>query len=151
VVSAFSLRLSAEVREPELISIIDESLLELVAERSQKAQFGSSRVGWARSSESIPQGCPCLLRMTSGLSVWKGSAQSLLCWRGAAKVPMVDLGCPEVTLELRATASLARQLAKQGKRDDARAILAEIYGWFTQGFDTRDLRDANALLEKLTT
>jgi len=51
--------------------------------------------------------------------------------------------------ELRATVSLARLLAKQGKRDEARATLAEIYGWFTEGFDTADLKDAKALLEEL--
>jgi hypothetical protein len=41
-------------------------------------------------------------------------------------------------------------LAKQGKRDEARAMLAEIYGWFTEGFDTADLKDANALLDELS-
>ena len=51
--------------------------------------------------------------------------------------------------ELRATTSLARLLAKQGRRDEARAMLAEIYGWFTEGFDTADLKDAKALLEVL--
>ena len=51
--------------------------------------------------------------------------------------------------ELRATTSLARLLAKQGRRDEARAMLGEIYGWFTEGFDTRDLKDAKALLDEL--
>jgi class 3 adenylate cyclase/tetratricopeptide (TPR) repeat protein/ribosomal protein L40E len=51
--------------------------------------------------------------------------------------------------ELRATMSLARLLAKQGKRDEARAMLAEIYNWFTEGFDTADQKDAKALLETL--
>ena len=45
--------------------------------------------------------------------------------------------------------SLARLLAKQGRRDEARAMLAEIYGWFTEGFDTADLKDAKALLDEL--
>jgi class 3 adenylate cyclase/tetratricopeptide (TPR) repeat protein len=52
--------------------------------------------------------------------------------------------------ELRATTSLARLLAKQGKRDEARAMLAEIYNWFTEGFDTADLKVAKALLECLS-
>ena len=52
--------------------------------------------------------------------------------------------------ELRATTSLARLLAKQGRRDEARQILAEIYGWFTEGFDTADLKDAKALLDELS-
>ena len=51
--------------------------------------------------------------------------------------------------ELRATTSLARLVAKQGKRHEARRMLADIYGWFTEGFDTADLKDARALLDEL--
>jgi hypothetical protein len=51
--------------------------------------------------------------------------------------------------ELRATANLARLLCKQGMRDEARAMLADIYGWFTEGFDAADLKDAKALLNEL--
>jgi predicted ATPase len=54
------------------------------------------------------------------------------------------------SLELRATTSLARLLDKQGTRDEARRMLAEIYGWFTEGFDTADLKDAKALLDALS-
>ena len=46
--------------------------------------------------------------------------------------------------------SLSRLLQKQGKKDEARRMLAEIYGWFTEGFDTADLKDAKALLEELS-
>jgi len=53
------------------------------------------------------------------------------------------------SFELRATTSLARLLAKQGHRVEARTILAEIYNWFTEGFDTPDLNDAKALLDEL--
>jgi predicted ATPase len=51
--------------------------------------------------------------------------------------------------ELRAIMSLARLLANQGHRDEARLMLAEVYGWFTEGFDTADLKDAKALLNEL--
>jgi predicted ATPase/class 3 adenylate cyclase len=51
--------------------------------------------------------------------------------------------------ELRATVSLARLLTSQGKRDEARTMLAEIYNWFTEGFDTADLKDAKTLLDEL--
>src|SRR5208283_1402607 len=51
--------------------------------------------------------------------------------------------------ELRATMRLARLLAKQGRRDEARTLLADIYAWFTEGFDTADLIDAKALLDEL--
>jgi predicted ATPase len=51
--------------------------------------------------------------------------------------------------ELRAVLSLARLLIAQGHRDDARVMLGEIYRWFTEGFDTADLRNARALLDEL--
>jgi predicted ATPase/DNA-binding winged helix-turn-helix (wHTH) protein len=54
------------------------------------------------------------------------------------------------SFELRATTSLARQLGKQGKRDEARAMLEAIYVWFTEGFDTADLKEAKALLDELS-
>jgi predicted ATPase len=53
------------------------------------------------------------------------------------------------SLSLSATTSLARLLAGQGRHEEARAMLAEIYGWFTEGFDTADLKDAKALLDDL--
>ena len=53
------------------------------------------------------------------------------------------------SLELRATVSLARLLDKQDRRDEARAMLADVYSWFTEGFDTADLKDAKALLDEL--
>jgi predicted ATPase len=51
--------------------------------------------------------------------------------------------------ELRAATSLARLWHDQGKRDEAHDLLAPIYGWFTEGFDTRDLKEAKTLLEEL--
>ena len=53
------------------------------------------------------------------------------------------------TFELRAATDLARLWQRQGKRDEARDLLAPVYGWFTEGFDTRDLKDARALLGEL--
>lgn len=52
--------------------------------------------------------------------------------------------------ELRATTSLARLLFDTNRRAEARTILAEIYNWFTEGFDTLDLKDAKALLAELS-
>jgi len=51
--------------------------------------------------------------------------------------------------ELRAAASLARLRRDQGRRAEARDLLAPIYGWFTEGFDTPDLKEAKALLDEL--
>jgi predicted ATPase len=52
--------------------------------------------------------------------------------------------------ELRAVMSLSRLWQRQGKKEGARQLLAEIYGWFTEGFDTKDLQEAKALLEELS-
>jgi predicted ATPase len=51
------------------------------------------------------------------------------------------------SLELRATTSLARLWQQQSKQQEAHQLLSEIYGWFTEGFDTKDLQEAKALLE----
>jgi predicted ATPase len=51
--------------------------------------------------------------------------------------------------ELRAAMSMARLWRDQGKRDEARDLLAPVYGWFTEGFDTLDLKEAKALLDEL--
>ena len=51
--------------------------------------------------------------------------------------------------ELRAAMSLARLWRDQGKVQQARELLAPVYGWFTEGFDTRDLKEAKALLDEL--
>jgi len=53
------------------------------------------------------------------------------------------------SLELRAATSLARLWQQQGKQAEARTLLASVYGWFTEGFDTADLYEARALLEAL--
>jgi len=51
--------------------------------------------------------------------------------------------------ELRAATNLARLWGEQGRRGEARELLAPVYGWFTEGFDTADLRDAGKLLSEL--
>ena len=68
------------------------------------------------------------------------------CFRRAMELAR---GRAEKSLELRAATSLARLLAARGRRDDARTILAPIYGWFTEGFDTADLVAAKAVLADL--
>ncbi|MGE0823393.1 MAG: hypothetical protein AB7G75_29345 [Candidatus Binatia bacterium] len=52
--------------------------------------------------------------------------------------------------ELRAATSLARLWQSQDKTTEARALLAPVYDWFAEGFDTKDLQEAKALLEELT-
>ena len=54
------------------------------------------------------------------------------------------------SLELRATVSLARLWQQQGKQAEAHKMLSEIYNWFTEGFDTKDLQEAKTLLDELS-
>ena len=63
----------------------------------------------------------------------------------------LDLACGrgEKSLELRAATSLARLWHGQDRHDDARGLLTGIYGWFTEGFNTADLRAARRLLERI--
>jgi predicted ATPase len=69
--------------------------------------------------------------------------------RHSVIAPPVGLARVAKSWELRAAMSMARLWLDQGKRDEARQLLAPIYAWFTEGFDTRDLQDAKALLEEL--
>jgi predicted ATPase len=64
----------------------------------------------------------------------------------------LDVACRQEakSLELRAAMSLSRLWQQQGKRQAARDLLAEVYDWFTEGFDTADLQEARALLQELT-
>jgi predicted ATPase len=53
------------------------------------------------------------------------------------------------SLELRVVVSLARLWQQQGKQAEAHQMLAEVYNWFTEGFDTKDLQEAKALLDEM--
>jgi predicted ATPase len=65
------------------------------------------------------------------------AAIEVACWQGAR------------LFELRATVSLARLLKQQGATHEGHQMLAEVYGWFAEGFDLPDLKEAKALLEEL--
>jgi len=82
-----------------------------------------------------------LLKEPAGLS-----REAELCFRRAVQITR---GRQQKSLELRAVTSLSRLLNRQGKREEARQMLAEIYGWFSEGFDTADLKEAKALLDEL--
>jgi predicted ATPase len=74
-------------------------------------------------------------------------AEAVSCFREAIKLARHQSA---KSWELRATTSLARLLAAQDRCEEARAMLADIYNWFTEGFDTVDLKDAKALLDELS-
>jgi predicted ATPase len=79
-----------------------------------------------------------------GARLASAMTEAARCWRQA-----LDLARRQhaKSLELRAALSLARLGQRQGKRAEAHALLAPVYGWFTEGFDTADLQEAKALLD----
>ena len=90
---------------------------------------------------------PELHRLKGELLLARGpesSADAEACFRQAIAIARRQRAR---SLELRAVMSLSRVYHRQGKQDEVRPMLAEIYGWFTEGFDTVDLREAKALLQ----
>jgi len=75
-----------------------------------------------------------------------GSAEAETCYLKALEVARAQ---EARSLELRAATSLARLWGEQGRRAEARDLLAPVYGWFTEGFDTPDLKEAKTLLDEL--
>jgi class 3 adenylate cyclase len=91
-----------------------------------------------------------LLRLRGELALMRDASnvpEAERCFRSAIEIAG---GQEARSWELRATTSLARLLCNQGKRNEARAMLGEMYGWFTEGFDTADLMDARTLLDELS-
>ncbi len=74
-------------------------------------------------------------------------AEAEACFKQAIEIA---LGQSAKSFELRAAMGLARLWQGEGKRTEARDLLASVYDWFTEGFDTADLKDAKALLDDLT-
>ena len=112
------------------LSLIEESLAQI------------ARPGWAER---------CHLAEVLRLKGWMLSLQNGA--EGAEQNYLASLDVARQqhakSWELRTSTSLARQWQSQGKRHAAHGLLAPIYGWFTEGFDTKDLQEAKALLEAL--
>jgi predicted ATPase len=93
---------------------------------------------------------PELHRLQGELMLAAGGARDLVgaesCFRRAIELARSEAAR---SWELRAATSLARMWAEQGERRKAYELLAPVYGWFTEGFDTADLKDARALLDEL--
>ena len=84
--------------------------------------------------------------VSNPLSVTNPQAEAEECFQKAIDIARTQQA---KSLELRATVSLARLWQQQGKKAEAYKLLSEVYNWFTEGFDTRDLQEAKALLEEL--
>jgi tetratricopeptide (TPR) repeat protein len=117
-------------RADEAVPIVDEQLARIEQSGALQGQPGL----YSLKGEAI------LMRDFSA------TVEAEACFRKAIEIAR---GQSAKWWEMSATTSLARLLAKQGKRDEARAMLADIYNWFTEGFDTANLKNAKALLDEL--
>ena len=89
-----------------------------------------------------------LLRLQGEFFMMQGKvAEAEVCFQNATQVSRQQ---GAKSLELRASTSLARFWQEHGKRKEAQHLLGEIYGWFTEGFDTADLKEAKALLQQIS-
>jgi hypothetical protein len=105
---------------------------------------GASRVSGAQSPSSSPQSlAPSTQHPTLRT---QAEAEAEACFLQALEVARRQQA---KSLELRAAMSLARLWQQQDKKDEAQQLLAEVYGWFTEGFDTKDLQEAKTLLAEL--
>jgi len=100
------------------------------------------------ASQDLPPFYDCQRQRIWGeILLQQGAAEEAeRCFRGALEIARDQHAR---FYELQAATSLARLLRDQGRRDEARALLAPVYEWFTEGFDTADLKDAKALLDEL--
>jgi class 3 adenylate cyclase/predicted ATPase len=130
--------------------------LALLAEahgRADQSKEGLEALAEARATaENTGEGCWLaeIYRLHGELSLRVGEAETGAAEQSFLEAIEIALRQSAKSLELRATTSLARLLERQGRQDEARRMLAEIYGWFTEGFDTADLKEAKALLEELS-
>ena len=102
--------------------------------------------------QEIPKGyrmVPIMLTVRGGLKMRQGHSESAEADFREALTLSRSMGAK--MFELDAIKGLAQLLASRGRRDEAHAMLTEIYNWFTEGFDTADLKDAKALLDELAT
>jgi class 3 adenylate cyclase/tetratricopeptide (TPR) repeat protein len=114
------------------------------------------RVGQIEEGLRVAEEALAMSRRAAGLYCLKGGlllrrsaehhAEAESCFRQALEIAHHQQAKSQ---ELRAAMSLSRLWQRQGKREEARQLLAEIYGWFTEGFDTADLQEAKALLGEL--
>ena len=136
----------AELARPHYLALLAEAYgkmglaeegLTLLAEALAAAEITGER--WSEAE---------LHRLKGELLVQSGSeSEAEVCFHQALDTARHQSA---KSLELRAAMSLGRLWQKQGKRDEARRMLADIYGWFTEGFETADLKEAKALLEALS-
>jgi predicted ATPase len=93
---------------------------------------------------------PELYRLKGELLLQQNSANQAEAETCFAQAIVIAQNQQAKSWELRATTSLAKLWQQQGKRQEAHDLLAPVYHWFTEGFDTADLKEAKALLDELS-
>ena len=133
--------------------LFDTHWLGFIAEAHLLAgQFDDARAALDRAAETAAATGEChyqaeLYRLRGAVLAKIGELADAVAWLDRAI--RTARGQQAKSLELRAASSLARLWAEQGERQKAYDLLAPVYGWFTEGLDTADLRDAKALLAAL--
>jgi predicted ATPase len=133
--------------------LLDTQWLGLVAEAQvQAGQLGDALTALNRAAATAAATAECyyqaeLHRLRGGVLARTGDVAEAVAWFQQA----LDTARSQQakSLELRAATSLAQLWADQGKRAEAYDLLAPVYGWFTEGFDTADLKEAKTLLDEL--
>jgi predicted ATPase len=162
--------LAEQGRGQEAISRIREGLNAFPVTHAKPEQFASllrlvyayRRLGWSKEGlaamvealklldeTDIPGGADLYYLKGEMLVIenTNNGSEAQQCFRAAIEIARSQKAR---TKELKAVTSIARVLVREGRRDEARAMLAEIYNWFTEGFDTADLLAAKALLNELS-
>jgi predicted ATPase len=132
----------------EGLTVLAEALtqVEKTGERYYEAELYRLK-GELTLQKSQASGAKFQVESGSGFGVQSPESEAEACFQKAIEIAQRQQA---KSWELRAVMSLSRLWQNQGKKDEARQLLAEIYGWFTEGFDTKDLQEAKALLQELT-
>jgi predicted ATPase len=121
----------------------EAELYRLKGQLTLRSQTGLSQVSAKSKTSQNQSEDPNIQHLTPSTQV---QAEAEACFHQAITIARQQQA---KSLELRAVMSLSRLWQQQGKHTEARQLLAEIYGWFTEGFDTKDLQEAKALLDSL--
>jgi class 3 adenylate cyclase/predicted ATPase len=150
---SYHLALLAEVygkagRADEGLAALDEALtvIDTSGERFYEAELYRLKGELTLAQSSVQSLASSVQNPHSAFRIPQSEAEAEHCFLKALEIARRQQA---KSLELRAVMSLSRLWQQQGKKDEAHRMLADIYSWFTEGFDTQDLKDAKALLEEL--
>jgi class 3 adenylate cyclase/predicted ATPase len=137
----------AGIFQPWYLALLAAAHAQLGDPKAGLAALAEAETRMGQSGERWPEAEIHRLRGELTLSIEGAGAEAERCFRRSIEVAR---GQQARSPELRAATSLARLWHDQGKRREARDLLAPLYGWFTEGFETADLKDAKALLDEWT-